>query len=251
MTGSAEHVHAALGQLARDGLDLHGFLSVEDWDRFAGEAHAGKQRPGWLRTAIVIGGRGSRFCEQALACALDRRDPLDAATESGLAAATAQLQSVGIRAEAVLGHRAHGGPGGGYCDLVGLAAAAGLGWPSRLGLLLHPEAGPWIHLRGALWLDVALPVGRRLVAAAPCEACPAPCIPACPGAAVGAGFDAARCGETRIRTPGCAERCDARRACVVGGAFTYSSDTEAWHMEHAIAHLPAPAGGAANDSPGG
>ena len=259
MTGSADlgavAVTDELERLAEAGLDLHGPLTALQWDAHAGGPYAGEGRPHWLRTAIVIGGRGGRFAKAALSRAAPSQAasrPIDEAVERLLAGAARTMVQAGLRAEVILGHRGRPGRtgGSGYCDLVGLAAEAGLGWPSRLGLLLHPEAGPWIHLRGALLVDHPLEPGHPLEAEPPCNGCPAPCADACPGGAVKARFDAACCGETRVFIVGCATRCDARRACVVGTGFRYPPEIEAWHMRHAVAHLPgeppfSPGGGSA------
>lgn len=251
MTGSADPVGAELERFARIGLDLHGFLSAEGFDRHAGPGYAGGQRPDWLQTAILIGGRGDRFCAHALASGADRSDPLDELVEETLQVAVLSLRAAGLRSEAIPGHRPRGDAAGGFCDLVALGAAAGLGWPSRLGLLIHPEAGPWTHFRGVLLVDTPLPAAEPLPGAGPCAGCPAPCIGACPGGAIGVGFDAVRCGETRVRTPGCAAGCDARRACIVGTEFGYSAHALAWHMEHAVAHRPRPGPISTVDPPGG
>jgi epoxyqueuosine reductase QueG len=120
---------------------------------------------------------------------------------------------------------------GAYPDLVAAARGAGLGWPSRLGLLLHPERGPWWSLRAALLTDAPLAVGAPLASPPPCAACEAPCTRVCPGAAPGpGGFDVGRCGAVRARDPRCAERCDARRACPVGAAHRYAAGDEAAGM---------------------
>ena len=131
-----------------------------------------------------------------------------------------------LGAVAVFAHRPVAGA---FADFVALGRAAGLGWPSRLGLLLHPERGPWIHLRGALLLPFDAGEGDGpLAGSGPCPACPAPCSTACPAAAPrSAGFDVARCGATRRTEPGCAHRCDARRACPVGEAHAYGEAEEA------------------------
>ena len=239
----ADPVGDALARLAGAGLDLHGRLSAAQWDARAGALFAGGGRPAWLRTAIVVGGLGGRFAEVVLEEPTRDpavSDPIERAVERLLAGAAETMARAGVRAEVIAGHRgrATGTGGQGYCDLVGLGVEAGLGWPSRLGLLLHPEAGPWIHLRGVLLVDRALEPGQPLEAEAPCHGCPAPCAEACPGGAVTPRFDAIRCGEVRASHPGCAASCAARRACVIGAEFGYPAEVEAWHMRHAVAHLP-------------
>jgi epoxyqueuosine reductase QueG len=121
--------------------------------------------------------------------------------------------------------------GEGYADFVSLGRAAGLGAPSRLGMILHPVFGPWFALRAALLLPVELTSPALSVGFDPCRGCLAPCAAICPaGAPTPDGFDRASCAAARARTPGCRLRCDARRACVIGPDHAYSTAAEAHHM---------------------
>jgi hypothetical protein len=109
-----------------------------------------------------------------------------------------------------------GGPP--HAPFVAWAVAGGHAWTSPVGLLVHDVAGLFVSFRGALGLADRLdlpPPGRR-----PCDACPAPCLTACPaGALTGAGYDVATC-HAFLDTPaggGCMDRgCAVRRACPVG-----------------------------------
>jgi len=71
------------------------------------------------------------------------------------------------------------------------AAASGLGWIGRNGCLIVPRIGSRVFL-GEIFLNVAMPPGRRLAAA--CGECRR-CIAACPGQALSltAPLDARRC----------------------------------------------------------
>lgn len=86
--------------------------------------------------------------------------------------------------------------GGVYADFVALAEASGLGAPSRLGLWLHPEFGPWMSIR-----------------------------------AITRASHAFQGGPDRPR----ALRCDARRACVVGPDHADTTTAEAHHLRSAPA----------------
>jgi len=113
---------------------------------------------------------------------------------------------------------------GAYLPLLSLAKAAGLGAPSRLGLLLHPRLGPWWALRAALFLSLeADSVTPELTS--PCVTCPAPCQTACHGSAISpVGIELDRCLATRASNPACFERCDSRLACVIGREHTFEPD---------------------------
>jgi hypothetical protein len=122
-----------------------------------------------------------------------------------------------------------GAPSAPRLDLRRLAVEAGLGAPSRLGLVLHPTLGPWIGLRAVC---VTTEVWDRSVPAAdaPCDGCAAPCADACPGQAVPAPvLDWRACAVFRASGPTCAGTCHARRACVVGKEHAYSALQHAYH----------------------
>jgi len=210
------------------GLNLLGVLSVDRYDAEVPAAwRAAVVLPG-AASAVLVGAGGT-----ALFAALRRapearlaRDPLDHYTRRHAEAAAERLAGRALFAFEQRGER--------YADFVALGRAAGLGAPSRLGLLLHPEYGPWLSLRTLLLIPQALPETEALDGFDPCRGCPAPCAQACPGAALASGrFDVGRCAATRRREPGCGLRCDARRACVVGAAQRYDELAEAHHMRHA------------------
>jgi ubiquinone biosynthesis protein len=97
-------------------------------------------------------------------------------------------------------------------DFRALARAAGLGWASRLGLLLHPTFGPWIGLRAAVFVPERL-AATPLSGPSPCADCPAPCVAACPAAAIVDTWDAARCLPWQAARDTCHGGCLARSAC--------------------------------------
>jgi hypothetical protein len=182
-----------------------------------------------------------------------RPDPLDRFVRAAVGRALAALRSDGESAVALHYDEQRGG---GYADFVELGRAAGLGWSSRLGLLLHPEHGPWISLRALLLSSQPLgPPSSPLEGSGPCHGCPAPCATACPGAVIevaeppaarsaawswAGSFAVERCAATRRSEPGCAERCAARRACPVGVASAYEAAAEAHHMRASALWLDRP-----------
>jgi epoxyqueuosine reductase len=124
-------------------------------------------------------------------------------------------------------------------SFVHLAEAAGLGRRSVLGVLIHPEFGPWIALRGALLVDGAVRAPHPASGFDPCPSCLArPCVAACPGHAVAYpdGWDVPRCIDYRLAEAGaCADRCHARIACVYGRAHRYPASALAHHQGRAFA----------------
>lgn len=115
-------------------------------------------------------------------------------------------------------------------DFRSLAAQAGLGWPSRLGLLLHPERGPWIGLRAAWFTTAALTITGPLSGSGPCRGCAAPCAMACPAAALPpSGWRADRCLPHQAQTRDCEGGCLARSACPVGQDAAYTAAQHRYH----------------------
>jgi epoxyqueuosine reductase len=121
-----------------------------------------------------------------------------------------------------------GGPP--YLPFIAWARRSGRAWTSPVGLLVHDEAGLFISYRGALALRHRLDLPAPGVR--PCETCAAPCLTACPVAALtGAGYDLPRCHAYLDTGPGrdCLDRgCAVRRACPVGGGI--SPARAAFHM---------------------
>ncbi|MDJ0786113.1 MAG: hypothetical protein QNK05_04855 [Myxococcota bacterium] len=224
--------------LAATGFDRVGIVTREAWDRLQPEPlHVARLLPE-ARSAFVVGCGGRALFEAVQARGLAGPDPVDAFTEAEIARRAAALEAAGHRVRAVFAHRPEAGT---YLDFVALGREAGLGWPSRLGLLLHPEVGPWMSLRAALLVDAALEGPGPLPGPGPCEGCPAPCQGACPASALPArGFEIEACAAKRRSDPGCRDRCAARRACVVGPEHAYSQAAEGHHMAAAARAMGIP-----------
>lgn len=118
-----------------------------------------------------------------------------------------------------------------FVDFRPLALAAGLGWHSRLGLLMHPEFGPWLGLRVAIFTTSALEPTGALAGEGPCAGCPAPCASACPADAVGVPFDIRACGRFHHTSDRCARTCHAREACPEGAAHRYPQEAVHYHYD--------------------
>ena len=116
-----------------------------------------------------------------------------------------------------------------YLPMVELARTAGLGSPGRIGVLLHPDYGPWISLRGVLFAQEPIQVPQR-PSFDPCTGCPAPCEQACHASVVTAsGVDPVACYQARETLPECALRCDARGACILGPEHRFAPEQVAHH----------------------
>lgn len=240
---------ALLDRLRAAGLDLHGVADPAAWDATQPpERRTAALAPG-ARAILVVGNAGSALWDAFLADLrrdprglTEEPDPLDAYVRRAVAAADAPLGSASRRwIFADLGADVH-------LDFRTLAGLAGLGAPSRLGLLLHPTWGPWIGLRAACFLPEPLaPTGP--LPDDPCAGCPAPCAAACPGGAFPAGrWDPGPCVAFHAASDVCERTCAARLACPVGAERRYRPEHYAYHAHRRSgrrwlrAHLGLPEG---------
>lgn len=108
--------------------------------------------------------------------------------------------------------------------------------PSPLGLLIHPDYGPWHGYRGAIGFINRFDHRAAQPRPHPCDHCPdKPCLPACPASAITPeGFDVAGCrtyladeGEATCMPSGCI----ARNACPVGTEYRYPIEQLRFHMD--------------------
>ncbi len=110
-----------------------------------------------------------------------------------------------------------------------LVVAAGLPPAGPLGLSVHPGFGPWWAIRAVVVTTAALPVLPALTAS--CPGCAAPCVTACPAAAVAfSTFRLSTCGDFRLAQPRCHHACAARSACVIAPDHAQSPGQMAFHM---------------------
>jgi hypothetical protein len=237
--------------LAPHGLNLVGVADAARYDAAVPERwRIGRHAPS-VQSLLVIGNGGAAFWH-----AFQRRRAADAS----LRAAHNPLDAF---TRAVVGDTVAGmaGPlpivfpfdaGPPALSFVHLAECAGLGRSSLLGVLVHPEFGPWIALRAAVLLPGPCTAPRPADGFDPCPTCvERPCIAACPGGAIGpAGWDIPRCAAHRLSGTGdgCDAGCHARIACVYGQAHRYPPDAQAFHQ--AFARGAFEARGAVGDVPG-
>ncbi len=177
------------------------------------------------RAIVVVasGGRGHwaaflRWLTVDPASRLAReRHPMDRFAGESLDAAAAALRTAGEEALVVQPTM----NAAIVLDFVRLGVLAGLGSPSRVGVLISPHVGTWLALRGALFTSADWPIDATSPES-PCIRCPAPCVAACPAALPAeASFPWQTCFDTRKREPACETACGARAACPVGAEHRY------------------------------
>lgn len=106
--------------------------------------------------------------------------------------------------------------------------------PSPLGLLIHPRFGLWHAFRGALLLDVEIPIQAVAEVNHPCDLCAGkPCLNACPVSAYTVeGFAYQTC-LAHVRGgegAACRAGCLARNACPHGREWRYPAAVQAFHQ---------------------
>ena len=185
-TGEQTLLAALRAALAPSGLNLLGVAALRDYDALVPATHRLGVRA--AHTAVVIGNGGGAFWEAYRRHVArhpefaTRPHPLDDFTTAIMEErALAVAARFGVAAELRLPFRATDPP----LSFVHLAEAAGLGRRSILGVLVHPEFGPWLALRGALLIDAPITAPRPADGFDPCPTCvERPCIIACPAGAV-------------------------------------------------------------------
>ena len=223
--------------LAGDGFNRVGVASPAAYAVRVREELRLASRAPWARSVVVVGNGGGALWRRVVAWA-DRdggigaqSDPVDEFTAASIERTVRPLVA-GLRSRIVYPFRFAEDP----LSFVDLAVAAGLGTPSLLRVLVHPEFGPWIALRAAILVEAELYAPRPAEGYDPCPTCvERSCIPACPGEVVRfpEGWDVAGCIDHRQRTGDCESRCHARFDCVVGREHRYADDALAHHHRRA------------------
>lgn len=121
-----------------------------------------------------------------------------------------------------------------FIDMRPLAQNAGIGTHSHMGMLIHPEYGLWVGLRGILLTTEYIPPSSQL-SANPCSTCiEKPCISSCVGNAVTKmGWNIQLCAETHTTSQKCSIQCASRLACPIGIKHKHSP---LQHMYHSNRH---------------
>ncbi|MER3445696.1 MAG: hypothetical protein C4291_02160 [Candidatus Dadabacteria bacterium] len=115
-------------------------------------------------------------------------------------------------------------------DFSKLGELGGVGARSLMGILIHPEYGLWISLRGAIITDLEFSQYNEPLSFDPCPHCSKPCISACPANTVSEdGWDYNACMKFRLSDDTCRDNCASRRACPYGKEHQYSEEQLAHH----------------------
>lgn len=242
-------VEALTSTLATAGLDLSGVASTTTWDAAMQPARRTDALLPGARSILVFGNAGSGLWNAFLADLerdprglTDHLHPLDAYVRRAVGAADPLLGAIRRRwfwatADADL-----------HIDFRMLAAMAGLGAQSRLGLLIRADLGTWIGLRAACFLDAELTPSAPATVN-PCDGCPAPCVTACPAGAFPDGkWSVDLCSRFHREDPTCERTCASRLACPVGADRRYLPEHYAYHAHRESGrrwireHLGLPAG---------
>lgn len=222
------------------GLNLVGATTPAAYDALVPSAHRlGPVERGAV-AVLVLGNGGAAFWDAHRRAVLadptrPRPDPIDAFTATIMREQVAPfLAEAGIDATIRMPFETTTP----LVSFVHLAEAAGLGHRSLLGVLVHPEWGPWMALRGAVFVDRPIVAPRPAAGFDPCPGClDRPCIAACPAGAVRTpeGWDVPRCVDHRRAgaVDPCATGCHARLACVYGRHARYPADALAHHQGRA------------------
>jgi hypothetical protein len=220
------HLVALLtARFGRVGFNLIGATSVAAYDARVAPPRRLGPRARDARGVLVIGNGGDAFWRAFRAAVPypDGDDPLDRFTRASVDAALVDLPSL----------RCCFPFDGDAPDFQMLAELAGLGRPSLVGVLVHPEYGPWMALRAAVLMPDEPTASRPADGFDPCPTCvERPCIAACPiGAVGGGGWDVHACTDHRLATEAnCAAGCTARLDCVYGQPHRYPPDALAFHQ---------------------
>lgn len=247
---AAASLDALRRRLSSAGLDRLRVLDGADWDRVAVPEARCAGMVGEGARVLVVGNAGGALWSAFLADlrADPRRlaeddQPLDAYVRRAVEAADVELRAYerrwvfGDAGETDIAGRA-GTPlrteaRRAHLDMRTLAERAGIGVRGRLELLMDAEAGPWIGLRAACFVQAPFPADAAPTGFSPCADCDA-CARACPGGAfTGGRFDIGACVAFRAASTACAHGCAARRACPVGTARAYPKEAERYHSDRA------------------
>ena len=125
-------------------------------------------------------------------------------------------------------------------DFSLLGKLSGVGVPSLLGILIDPEYGTWISIRGLIITDLEFGhYDKPLDGFNPCPDCSKPCITSCPSSSIGevVGWDHNKCIDYWVESGDCINGCYSRIACPYGAEHRYSSKQMTHHQKSVFSYL--------------
>jgi epoxyqueuosine reductase QueG len=197
------------------------------------------------KTLVVIGNGGGDFwsgfhayCETHPGYLQEREHPLDDYTSTTIETVlTHHLQAANAAYRYLYPFRFWAEP----VSFMHLARAANIAGPSILGVVVHPQYGPWMALRAAVLLDQEVSMPPQAPGFDPCPTCQErACIKACPAGAVAptTGWDIPACIQHRLRIEtDCVDYCHARYDCVYGREYHYPPDELQYHQRRSFVEM--------------
>ncbi len=236
VSGSPDPFETVATEAARAGFNLCGVVSIDDFDAAAPTEHRIQTVLGdrSSRSIIILGSGGPVFWEifkgrQPGARPDDLAEAngsIDAYSRPVIKRLTHQLHECGVSAHAI---HPFEGPGR-QLSFRRLAERAGFGTAyTVLGVVIHPEYGPWVSVRGAIVTDAVLSPSATFDDFDSCNGCHRPCATACPVHSFdGSSWDVRACLSYRVLEAGCPTACFSRVACPVGAAQRYADEEYAY-----------------------
>ncbi|MEW6143748.1 MAG: hypothetical protein AB1598_01905 [Thermodesulfobacteriota bacterium] len=237
---SSEKIFEGIREHFREaGFNLTVKIRASDYEQAARKKKPGELVPG-ARSIVLTGFAGrtfwetfSRFLTKNPGFKEKHENLIDDYTRLIFGKITAVLEdSGGVPYKTVFPF----GEGALDLDFVRLGILGGVGVPSLLGILLHPEYGTWISLRGAIITTIEFETyDEPLGGFDPCPSCWKPCITACPAHTISdRGWDWEACMRYRLGADTCSAKCASRLACPYGKEHTYREEQIAHHHEFVL-----------------
>ena len=238
-------LNTIINALVPFGLNLIGTTTLAAYEALVPtQYHVSSLLPG-AKTLVVIGNGGGQFwegfrsyCHKRPGYLQEREHPLDDYTVEVIEKTLSPtLTPSGAAYRYLYPFRFWSEP----VSFMHLARAAGLASPSILGVVIHPQYGPWMALRAALLINQELYAEPVAADFDPCPTCvERACITACPASAISTekGWDIPGCVRQRLRvTTDCVDYCRARFDCVYGREHRYPLDELQYHQRFSFTEM--------------
>lgn len=127
-----------------------------------------------------------------------------------------------------------------FVDFKVLAHQAGLGWSSKLGILINKTYGLWFGIRLACFTTELINPTGPLLKPGPCDTCnDFNCVTKCPGEAISTlkGWNLDQCVSFQNKKTTCQQQCPSRLACPISRAHTYSEVEQNYHHQQSLGRV--------------